>query len=340
MPVEAATYVADLQPVNPPSTDPRSQGDDHLRLIKQVLQNTFGGASRAWQVPGTLAITGSTTLAKANGESMIYCSTASGAVTVTLPTLVAGDAGWKVRICKTSSDANPMFIAPATGTLSSGGLTGLAKARRCIPGVQITAIWDGSNWFVTRAGALPIGSMIDYSGATLPPGFEWPRGTALSSAANYPEYNAVTGGLATPDMRGRLGIPLDNLGGTAAGRLSGGFISGSVIGSSGGSDGVTLSVGNLPSHQHAVFLKDAGHLHSPGTPGTNFITDGGSVENYAAGGGVLRGNPATTSTNTTGITIGSVSGTANDNQTATIGSGTAVGVLQPSMMITKLLVVE
>jgi microcystin-dependent protein len=141
-------------------------------------------------------------------------------------------------------------------------------------------------------------------------------------------------------MRGRVGVTLDNLGGVAAGRLSGGFISGSVIGSTGGIDGVTLAVANLPSHQHAVFLKDNGHSHGPGSPGTNFITDGGAVENYAAGGGVLRGNPATTSVNPSGLTVGSVSGTANDNQTAATGSGTAVGVLQPSIMVTKLLVVE
>jgi len=143
MSVEAATYVADLQPVNPPSTDPRAQGDDHLRLIKQVLQNTFQGASRAWQVPGTLTVSTNTALTKANGESMVYCSTGVGAVTLTLPSLTAADAGWKIRFCKTSSDTNPMFIAPPSGTLNSGGITGLSKARRCIPGVQIIAFWDG-----------------------------------------------------------------------------------------------------------------------------------------------------------------------------------------------------
>lgn len=41
MPLEAASFIYDLIPANPAGTDGVSQGDDHLRLIKQVLQNTF-----------------------------------------------------------------------------------------------------------------------------------------------------------------------------------------------------------------------------------------------------------------------------------------------------------
>lgn len=41
MPLEDATYLFDLVPANPPGTDSVREGDDHLRLIKQVLQNTF-----------------------------------------------------------------------------------------------------------------------------------------------------------------------------------------------------------------------------------------------------------------------------------------------------------
>jgi hypothetical protein len=47
MPVEAATYISQLSPADPPGGDPKSQGDNHLRLIKQVLQNTFPNASGA-----------------------------------------------------------------------------------------------------------------------------------------------------------------------------------------------------------------------------------------------------------------------------------------------------
>lgn len=41
MPLESATYVDDLVSTNPLGTDDVSLGDDHIRLIKSVLKNTF-----------------------------------------------------------------------------------------------------------------------------------------------------------------------------------------------------------------------------------------------------------------------------------------------------------
>lgn len=45
MALENATYVNGLVPSNPLSTDTVAQADDHLRLIKQVLVNTFPNLS-------------------------------------------------------------------------------------------------------------------------------------------------------------------------------------------------------------------------------------------------------------------------------------------------------
>jgi hypothetical protein len=41
MALETASYIAQLVPANPLSTDSVSQSDDHLRLIKVALKNTF-----------------------------------------------------------------------------------------------------------------------------------------------------------------------------------------------------------------------------------------------------------------------------------------------------------
>lgn len=41
MPVEQAQYLDTLTPEWPLGTDPQKDGDDHIRMIKQVLQNTF-----------------------------------------------------------------------------------------------------------------------------------------------------------------------------------------------------------------------------------------------------------------------------------------------------------
>jgi hypothetical protein len=51
MGLESATYISQLVATNPLATDPISQGDDHLRLIKSVLQSQFSGLS------GTTAVT-------------------------------------------------------------------------------------------------------------------------------------------------------------------------------------------------------------------------------------------------------------------------------------------
>ena len=53
MGLETASYISQLVATNPLATDPISQGDDHLRLIKSVLQTQFSGLA------GTTAVTSS-----------------------------------------------------------------------------------------------------------------------------------------------------------------------------------------------------------------------------------------------------------------------------------------
>ena len=47
MPLETGTFISDLVPANPPGTDPKSQGDDHLRLIKSTIKTTFPNVTGA-----------------------------------------------------------------------------------------------------------------------------------------------------------------------------------------------------------------------------------------------------------------------------------------------------
>lgn len=44
MGLETANYINQLNADNPRPSDPKSQGDDHIRLIKKCLQNSIGGA--------------------------------------------------------------------------------------------------------------------------------------------------------------------------------------------------------------------------------------------------------------------------------------------------------
>ena len=41
MALESTTYIDGLVATNPTGTDPRSQGDDHIRLVKSAVAATF-----------------------------------------------------------------------------------------------------------------------------------------------------------------------------------------------------------------------------------------------------------------------------------------------------------
>jgi len=95
MTVESATYISDLNAANPGATDLKSEGDDHMRLIKSVLKSTFPnitGAVTATQatlnatylplsggtVTGDVSFNGNTTLGDASGDTVtVNASTAS-----------------------------------------------------------------------------------------------------------------------------------------------------------------------------------------------------------------------------------------------------------------------
>src|SRR4051812_30424495 len=47
MGIEIGTYISDLVATNPLSTDVKSAGDDHLRLIKSTVKTTFPNISGA-----------------------------------------------------------------------------------------------------------------------------------------------------------------------------------------------------------------------------------------------------------------------------------------------------
>ena len=60
MPIEAATTIATLNPLWPLGTDPKSQGDDHIRLTKNVLQTDFAAlVARVTAAEGKIDLPGS-----------------------------------------------------------------------------------------------------------------------------------------------------------------------------------------------------------------------------------------------------------------------------------------
>lgn len=85
MGLESGTYISDLNVAYPDGADPKSEGDNHLRLIKTLLKATFPGmAGAAWRVQAKSA--GYTVVANDN-MSIFNCTSAltlSGTAAATL----------------------------------------------------------------------------------------------------------------------------------------------------------------------------------------------------------------------------------------------------------------
>jgi microcystin-dependent protein len=146
----------------------------------------------------------------------------------------------------------------------------------------VSYVWTGTQWdrLATAAMTIPPGVYVPYAGPTEPLGWLFCDGKAISRAA-YPLLFTAIGtshgagdGTTTfnvPDMRGRAAFGRDDMGGTAAGRLTNvgvgnSGINGTLLGANGGVDRRTLTITELPTHSHTGSgtseLNNVGHTHT------------------------------------------------------------------------------
>lgn len=158
MPLESGSYVNDLAITNPTSGDPKSQGDDHFRLIKSVLKVTFSGFLGAVVVRGP-----------ESGTGAAYVVTPSTAI----PSLQVG-----MRVQFITTNAN---TGPATLTVSALAPTPLVHANGSalvagdLPAGRISeAIYDGTSFqlvggpsFVSKTGNQTINGGLTLVGGGL-----------------------------------------------------------------------------------------------------------------------------------------------------------------------------
>jgi hypothetical protein len=159
-------------------------------------------------------------------------------------------------------------------------------------------------------------------------------GRGVSAAADW----AANKTIQLPDFRGRVLTALSDMGNTDVGLLTGiAFSHGNTVtlGSQCGQNPkILLPLAALPAHTHNVYLKDPQHTHAT-TPASLQVIPSTSIYNYYGPGN--QGSAATAFTlspASTGITIGSIAGTANDNHTASAGAGGAFEVTNPMILIT------
>jgi microcystin-dependent protein len=156
-------------------------------------------------------------------------------------------------------------------------------------------------------------------------------GRGASAAADY----AANKTIALPDLRGRSLFGLDDMGGSAAGRLANASgISETTNGATGGADTVTLVTANLPSHTHsfsATTSSNGAHTHTVSPAEGTIYALGTSGDSRIWQGGDTAG-VTTLSTDSQGAHTHTVSGT-----TGSQGSGTAVDNIPPFFLTTWLI---
>jgi hypothetical protein len=329
MGIEVSTYISGLTASWPPSGDPKSQGDDHLRLIKGVLQSTFPTASKAYYFPKGEAASTTTVLDATDQNNVLFMTTTGGDVAVTLPTgLVSADAGWSCEIMKVSVDTNGVMVSPTSGQIISqvGPTNTIRVGAYCQP-ARFT--WTGASWICSKPGAM-IGTAVNFDGAGIPRGYLAFDGSAYNTTT-FAELFMALGSATLVDKRGRAEIGAGTGSGLTARTLGTGY----------GVETQSLVSGHLPaitssgSNSITVYASGSSNYYLPtsfnATWGNDVVAGVGSSGSFTipyTTNGILGSANSFSANNGISVTAIGTSGGAN---------GAAFGLLQPSIATQKLI---
>ena len=184
------------------------------------------------------------------------------------------------------SASGPGFLKQAS---SGAGVSVASLSSGDIPNLDASKINSGS--LASSHGGMPVGAVMAFAGSSAPSGWLLCFGQSLSTttyaslfAAIGSAFGGSEGSFSLPDLRGRVTAGKDDMGGTAASILSA-EIAGTTLGAVSGTEDVTLTTGQIPSHSHSVAVSG-----SAGT-GAALTTSGtGTTSSGDAGGGGAHSN--------------------------------------------------
>lgn len=152
----------------------------------------------------------------------------------------------------------------------------------------------------------PAGSLIAYAGTSAPAGWLLCAGQEVSRTTyaaldavlttTYGAYTNGSGGAGTthfrlPDLRGRVPAGKDNMGGTAATRLTtaGSGVDGVTLGANGGTQSHALTESQMPSHTHS-YVGGANAAGSGTVGAAGQSANGYTMSTLSAGSGQAHNN--------------------------------------------------
>lgn len=180
MALETGNYIKDLDSANPANSDGKAEGDDHLRLIKKVLKNSFPGM--AGPFGGVISLSSPRTLVSDDRFQVIL---ATNAMTLPLAAVASLGAGWTIEVWATNGS---VVIDPDGSEQINGANTFLLPQ-----GSNTKIISDGTRFYATQT--VPRGVITMWGGLLA----DVPAGWLVCDGTN-----------GTPDLRDKFIVGAGN----------------------------------------------------------------------------------------------------------------------------------